>query len=55
MKAWKGLFVTVLIFLLLGLVGRMDYQDELIAQQHYTDMVCAGHYPDYKELEPTCN
>ena len=55
MKAWQGLFVTVLLFLLLGLVGRMDYQDELLAEQHYTDMVCAGHYPDYKDLEPICN
>ena len=52
MKSW---FITILIFVMLGFVGAMDYQDELLAQQHYTDMVCAGHYPDYKELEPTCN
>ena len=55
MKAWQGLFVTVLIFLLLGLVGRMDYQDELLAQQHYTDMVCADPYPAYKDLKPPSN
>ena len=51
----KNWFITILIFVMLGFVGAMDYQDELVAQQHYTDMVCACHYPDYKELKPTCD
>lgn len=55
MKRWQGLLVAVFVIAMLGIVGKMDMEDELMAQQHYTDMVCAGHYPDYKDLEPSCN
>ena len=55
MKRWQGLLLALFIVIALGIVGEMDYQDELVAEQHYKDMVCAGHYPDYKGTEPTCN
>ena len=51
----KSGFITILIFMMLGFVGAMDFQDMVLAEQHYKDMVCAGHYPDYKELKPSCN
>tara|TARA_R110002153_G_scaffold174356_1_gene327542 strand:+ start:1346 stop:1513 length:168 start_codon:yes stop_codon:yes gene_type:complete len=55
MKRWQGLLLALFIVIALGIVGEMDYQDELAAEQHYKDMVCAGHYPDYKGTEPSCN
>lgn len=39
---------------LLGFVGEMDYQDALDQEAHYTNMVCAGHWPDYKNLGISC-
>lgn len=37
-----------------GFVGEMDYQDALAEEAHYTNMVCAGHWPDYKNLGISC-
>lgn len=39
---------------LLGFVGEMDYQDALDQEAHYESMVCAGHWPDYKNLGISC-
>lgn len=38
----------------LGFVGEMDYQDALDQEAHYTSMVCAGYWPDYKDLGISC-
>ena len=42
-------FITVL-----GFVGSMDYEDAVAEDEHYTDMVCAGHWPDYDNRNPDC-
>ena len=39
---------------LLGFVGELDYQDALDQEAHYASMVCAGHWPDYKNLGISC-
>lgn len=31
-----------------------DYNIELASDAHYVDMVCAGHWPDYKNQAPAC-
>jgi len=38
----------------LGIVGGMDYADELRAAVHYCDMVNAGHWPDYDNVAHHC-
>tara|TARA_R110002020_G_scaffold46129_1_gene131400 strand:- start:115 stop:330 length:216 start_codon:yes stop_codon:yes gene_type:complete len=53
-KPTKILLGTVL-FLILGIAGNMDYRDAVLAERHYVTMVCDGHWPDYKELEPECD
>lgn len=51
-------FKTVLWILallgFLGLVGQMDYEDEILAEQQYIRDVCNGVYPDYEYLQPDC-
>lgn len=42
------------IILVLGIVGRMDYEDAKQAEQRYDDMVCSGAWPDYDNREPEC-
>jgi len=42
------------LFIVLGLVGSIDAQDEQDAFKHYEEMVCRGDVPDYKELNPEC-
>lgn len=46
---------VVLALLLLGFVSNMDYEDELAEQAFYEEMVCLGHWPDYKNLGVVCS
>jgi len=44
------------IVLLVGMVGDMDYQDELAEEQFYCEQVNGGHWPDYKNIAAeVCN
>lgn len=43
------------LLLAYGIVGTMDYEDAIAADQHYTDMVCAGYWPDYEDRRPDCS
>jgi len=45
----------VALFLsLMGIIGNMSIEDARLEEQHYTEMVCAGHWPDYKDISPEC-
>jgi hypothetical protein len=47
--------IALLIFLtVMGLVGRADYEDELAEESFYEQMVCDGHWPDYKNVGVSC-
>lgn len=43
------------ILLAYGIVGTSDYEDAVAADQHYTEMVCAGYWPDYDDRKPDCS
>jgi len=43
------------LLLAYGIVGTMDYEDAVVADQHYTEMVCAGYWPDYEDRRPDCS
>lgn len=50
-------YVLIAVFVVLaafGIAGVMDAGDEQMEAMNYTDMVCEGHWPDYKELAPDC-
>ena len=45
----------VALFLgLMGIIGNMSLEDALLEERHYVEMVCAGSWPDFKELSPEC-
>lgn len=47
-----GIIIAVVLF---GIVGRMDYEDELKSQAHYCEMVSEGAWPDFKGIfEESC-
>jgi hypothetical protein len=50
-----GAFALIMALTLYGIVSEMDYQDALAQEQHYKEMVCDGHWPDYKELRLPCD
>jgi hypothetical protein len=52
-----AIFLIVLFGLLLGLVGKMDKTDEEEEVQYYCEMVEAGHWSNYNEvnLDEYCN
>ena len=54
MSSTKRWAVAVLLAGIIGLVGAMDYEDEVLQEKHYIEMVCAGHWPDYKDISPEC-
>lgn len=44
------------MLLLVGIVGGMDYEDELAEEQFYCEQVNGGHWPDYKNIAAeVCN
>jgi len=51
----KSLLIIAALLVAFGLVGNMDYQDELQQAAQYEEMVCNGHWPNYKEREVICN
>lgn len=46
--------VTFLVILGLGLAGSGDLQEAQDQSRVYSEMVCAGHWPDYENRKPTC-
>ena len=55
MNTLTKILIWVAVFIALGIIGNMDYYDAVLAEQQYVTMVCDGHWPDYKELNPECN
>ena len=47
------LVATILAHLVIW-ASSMDYQDEIVEDRHYKYMVCAGHWPDYRNEKPEC-
>lgn len=47
-------FTVVTLFLVLIVVGSMDYEDQVLAEQLYIDNVCQGIHPDYEQRGVKC-
>lgn len=43
----KGLLIALAVLLAFGIVGNMDYEDEVREQVAYCENVKAGMWPDY--------
>ena len=58
-KRVKQLTALIMAFLFavlaLGIAGNGDIEAEETQARVYTEMVCAGHWPDYENRKPTCN
>ena len=50
-----NLVMLLLFFILLGLMGQQDYEQEIQDAETYKNMVCDGYWPDYKNLELNCD
>ena len=44
----EGLLIAAAVFVVVGLVGRMDFDNEVREQIAYCENVKAGVWPDYK-------
>jgi len=47
-KTWVGIASAIALLLLLGIVGNLDYQDEVAEANAYCRNVAEGIWPDYK-------
>jgi hypothetical protein len=54
MKDFPTYAALVGVFLCLGFVGSLDVEDAEASARHYSEMVCAGHWPDYENRRPNC-
>ncbi len=53
MTTTERLFVggaLFIVLILIGMMGKMDLDDEIAEQQFYCEQVLAGHWPDYKHI-----
>lgn len=39
---------------LVAAFGQSDYEAAVADARYYTEMVCAGHWPDYDNRKPNC-
>lgn len=46
-KTWGGIASVVILLLLIGIVGNMDYHDEVAEADIYCQNVAEGVWPDY--------
>lgn len=46
--------IVLAVVVLFGIVGQMDYDDAVQQSNVYTQNVCDGTHPDYKQLGVTC-
>ena len=53
-RSTKALIGGLIFLFILGFAGRGDYEAELAQDLFYEKMVCAGAWPDYKNLAPEC-
>jgi len=53
MTTTERLFVggaLFIVLILIGMMGKMDLDDEIAEQEFYCEQVLAGHWPDYKHI-----
>jgi O-antigen/teichoic acid export membrane protein len=51
----RHMLIAMAFIAVFALIGEMGYQDALIEQEIYAELVCDGTYPDYKNINPECN
>ncbi len=51
----RPVLIGVALAILFMLASSLSVQDEIAEGTHYTEMVCQGHWPDYKEISPDCS
>ena len=49
------IMASLFLLLALGIAGTGDIEAEQDSAKFYTEMVCAGHWPDYENRKPACN
>lgn len=52
-KHWR-LIAAVIVLITIACFGNSDYENELLLENQYSQNVCAGYWPDYKDLRPNC-
>lgn len=48
------LIVCIIFLIIMGLAGKMDYEDAKAFEKEYMIEVCTGVIPNYKEWEIDC-
>ena len=54
MKRYQLILALVALIAALGFAGNGDLEEAEKQAKVYTDMVCAGHWPDYEGRKPQC-
>lgn len=54
MPAISKILIAAAVLLSIAWVSSQDTYEEQREAMHYQNMVCAGHWPDYKNENPEC-
>ena len=48
------IMASLFVLLALGIAGNGDIEAEQDSARLYSEMVCAGYWPDYEQRKPDC-
>jgi len=54
MNRLQKILLTIAIIALIGIVGNQDFEHQEQISQEYTQNVCGGYWPDFRDLKPKC-
>ncbi len=54
MNRLQKILLTIAVIAVIGWVGNQDFEHQQQISQEYTQNVCGGFWPDFKDLRPKC-
>ena len=54
MNRLQKILLTITVIAVIGWVGNQDFEHQQQISQEYTQNVCDGFWPDFKDLRPKC-
>jgi len=50
----ENALIAAFFFLVFGILGTIDYEEAIAQDEHYAEMVCNGHWPNYDQRQLDC-
>lgn len=54
MNRLQKILLTITVIAVIGWIGNQDFEHQEQISQEYTQNVCGGYWPDFRDLKPKC-